>query len=183
MREQISDEELLAIAKQHKKHITSVTKWNDYRKTQKTKGLPHSQTFISRFGSWNAFKEMLSLDINNQSRPQTFTDVELIDILNEHKDHYTGITEWDNFADQNGLPKHALLLDRLGMDQVYDLTGFTSQWSKEQLERLILMHFPDKPPTQRECNDLSDQVNLPSYLTVIRRFGSCNSMKHSVYYK
>ena len=180
MREQISDEELLSIAEQHKSHITSVKKWNEYSIAN---GLPHSQTFISRFGTWNRFKKKLSLDVNNQHRPQTFTDKELIAILKKHKKHYTSIGNWDSYADQHNLPKHALVLDRLGMDRIYKLTGFTSQWTKEQLEELILHHFPDKPPTQNDWNALSSQVNLPSYLTVIRRFGSWNNMKHSVYYK
>lgn len=179
MREQISDDELLSIARQHKEQLKSVKHWNEYRKG---KGLPHSQTFISRFGTWNAFKEQLSLEINEQNRPQIFSDEELMDILKKYKNQYIGIKEWDQFAERHGFPTHALFLQRLGMDKVYELTGYTSQWTTEQLKQLILMHFPNTPPTQSDWNSLSSKVRLPSYLTVIRRFGSWNNMKHAVYY-
>ena len=180
LRSRYSDEELLEIAKKHKDFFTSVGKWNTYAKEH---GLPHHQTFIQRFGSWNNIKDLLNFETNEQHRPYKYEVSELLEILNEHKEAYTGIYAWNQYAKEHQLPTHGVFERILGIKKLDSITNYTQSASKEDLKKIILSYFPNKPPTVNEWKSISKANEVPSFTTVIRRFGSWNLMKVYVYYR
>ncbi len=174
MPKKVSYNEYLEMITPHKEHLTSIGHWNEYRKN---KDLPHAQTLIKCFGSWNSLKEILSLEQNNQSRPMKYTDEDLINLLQKYKHKYTSATEWDLFAEEQNIPKHYLFLDRLGAEELQKYTGIVSRWTDDSIRAVILQYFPDRPPTTREWLLLSETEKVPSKMTIIRHFGSWNAMK------
>lgn len=173
-----SDDELLKIANEHRVHFTSTRKWNEYARKN---GLPHHQTFIQRFGSWNDVKEKLGLQTNNQYRPLKYSKTELLKILSEHSKAYTSINAWNMYAKKHQLPTHGVFERQLGINQLEELTPFNSK--EIDLKELILTYFPIHPPTVTEWKDLSKNISVPHYMTIIRKFGSWNLMKNQVYKK
>ncbi|WP_028393966.1 hypothetical protein [Bacillus cihuensis] len=174
----ISDEELLKIAEEHKDKITSVNKWNQYAKENK---LPHSQTFILRFGSWNDLKAKLNLETNRQHRPFKYGVEELKSILKEHSKEYTSINHWNQYAIEHKLPTHSVFERHLGLLMLEELTPFRDRVSKENLKDVILMHFPDSPPTMTEWTMVAKDMGLPSTSTITRCFGKWKDMKEYIY--
>ncbi len=170
---------LLLIAKQHIEQITSTKQWDEYRKN---KNLPHSQTFISYFGSWNALKERLGLPIVERGRGQLYDDARLIEFLKQYKDHFTTNLKWDEFALANNLPRYHVFLQRLGQNEIAKHTGKTYGYSDDVLKQLIKSNFPTIPPTVRAWNRLSEtNTDIPNAKTIIRRFGSWKKMKYELY--
>jgi len=180
LRKKYTKPELLSLLKEYKEEITSIRNWDNY---SKEKNLPHSQTIISHFGSWNKFKELLSLDLNEQSRPVKYSNESLYAILDEHQQYYTSATEWDTFAEENQLPKHIIFMDRLGPEILTERIGITLNWTTDNIKAKILEHFPNQPPTQAAWNAIAKSERVPAYMTIVRRFGTWNQMKYEVYYK
>jgi len=172
--------ELLDLIRGHEEHLTSVIKWNQYSKEH---DLPHSQTLIKSFGTWNKLKEHLSLEAYEQHRPLKYTDEMLNSILKEHHEHYTSVLGWNQYAESNNLPKHFVFIDRLGITKIRKETKFTAHWSTKEIIFLIKKHFPSKAPTRPEWDEVSKVESVPSYQTICRRFGTWNTMKHELYYK
>lgn len=178
MEEAFDKEKLKAIIEQHKKHLTSAIAWNKYRAN---KNLPHSQTLISHFGSWNNVKKALNLEQNKQSRPVKFTDEEIYTIISENKEHYTSVIEWDAHAVKHNLPSHDLITGRLDPDSIYQETGVVVRWTDRIIKDKILEYFPTIPPTMRGWNELSKTEHLPSATTIARRFGKWNILIAELY--
>lgn len=180
MRAKYSKSELLSLLTEHKEHITSIREWNQYSKEN---DLPHSQTIISHFGTWNKFKKMLSLDLNDQSRPIKYTEDVLYSILDKYKEHYTSAANWDKFAEEKNLPKHIIFMERLGPEILNENNGVILNWTTESIKKSILQHFPNHPPTQKEWSNIVNSERVPAYMTIVRRFGTWNKMKYEVYHK
>lgn len=177
-KQKFTDEELWELATKHKQAMTSVSEWNRYAKTQ---GLPHSQTMIQRFGSWNEIKEKLELEVNHQYRPQKYDRDELLAILKEHKTAYTNIYAWNQYAIKHKLPTHQVFEKYLGLETLELLTELKPVLSKESVKRQIKEYFPERPPTVMQWLNLSKQSSVVSTSTIIRYFGSWNNMKAHVY--
>lgn len=176
-----SDEELWGILKKHKDAITSVAAWNRYAKKHK---LPHSQTFINRFGSWNEIKKKLNLNINQQHRPSKYSKEELYEILRKHNNAYKNIYQWNQYAKKHKLPSHDVFVRHLGLKELESIVGVSfSGYSIENIAKQIREHFPHKPPTVDEWKRLSRTKKLVSESTIISKFGSWNNMKSYVYMK
>lgn len=182
MKKSFTTDELLEIARKHQNALTSVNKWNVYSEAN---GVPHSQTFISHFGSWNKLKEQLNLNTKTQGRPQTFKDTDLLNILKEYGQHYTSVRGWNAYAKEHGLPGHHVFAKRMGLEQVSQLTKYKDDtvWNPKDYKAIILKYFPETPPTFAEWADLAKRVKVPSTLTLVRHYGKWNLMKHEVYHK
>lgn len=178
-RQRYTDDELIELAKKHHEYLTSVGKWNEYARKR---NLPHSSTFIQRFGGWNILKERLELETNEQHRPQKYSTEELISILSEHKNAYTNIFSWNQYAMKHKLPTHWVFERHLGIEKIQQITGMKLRYTKENLKELIRQQFPEKPPSVNQWNERIKQINLPSAATIIRKFGSWKQMKYYVYY-
>lgn len=179
MKQKYTKDDLIELLRGHKEHITSISNWNQYRAD---KSLPHAQTIISHFGSWNAFKDVLNLEKNQQNRPQKYSDEELLSILEKHKEQYSSVAAWDQFAENNNLPKHFIFLDRVGPDVLFEKVGYVSKWTHDNIKSAILSQFPDSPPTQAEWHAITKVFkNLPGYMTIIRQYGGWNQMKEKLY--
>lgn len=158
-----------------------MSRWNEYRKD---KDLPHAQTIVSHFGTWNNFKEAMNLEQNQRARPFKYSDEHLLSLLEQYKEHYSSAAEWDSFAEKNSLPKHYIFIDRLGPDILFEKTGYVVKWTTEMLRSTILKHFPHSPPTQAEWTSLTQENgSLPSFITIIRHFDGWNKMKQEIYNK
>ncbi len=179
-KEKFTDEALWKIALTYKHEFTSVTSWNHFAKE---KGLPHSQTFIQRFGKWNELKEKLNVKSNKQHRPQKYERDELITILAAHKGAFRTIHAWNQYANKNKLPSANVFERHLGAEEIERITGYQSQLSEASYKEIILKHFPNSPPTVSQWKNLSkDESDLPSFSTIIRKFDSWEKMKRVVYY-
>jgi len=174
---QYDKESLLALLQEHKEHITSMNAWNIYCKE---KGLPHSQTIIKHFGSWNLAKSALSLEQLEQNRPVRYKESELIDLLEQHKDKFSTINDWNAYASKNQLPTYYTFVSHLGKDLVEQKTSLVS-WDKNKLSQLILKYYPDSPPTVNSWRTMEKQYGLPSHMTIVRHFQSWSLMKSEVY--
>jgi hypothetical protein len=178
-KQKFSNSDLWNIVQNHKSEFTSVGSWNRYAKE---KGLPHSQTFIQRLGSWNEIKQQLNLEANGQHRPTKYNQEELMGILVEHKELFKNIYSWNQFASKNKLPSAEVFVRHLGMDEVEKVTGYKSNLENKDLKDLILKHFPHTPPTVNQWKMLSKhELELPSFSTIIRKFESWKKMKREVY--
>lgn len=169
---------MLSLLKGHEEHLTTISSWNNYCKST---GLPHSQTLISHFGSWNNLKHLLGLEVNKQSRPKKYSDEYLYNILRKYKNHYTSAKNWDDFSVKNNLPSHKIIMDRIGPYNAYKKTGVIPSWTEEIIREVILKEFPEIPPTVSEWNQLKSEDPLPSSRTIIRRFESWEKMKRELY--
>lgn len=170
-------ESILAILQQHKEHMTGVSPWNVY---SKEKGLPHSQTIIRYFGTWNQAKASLSLEPLKRGGNTLYTEEELLVYLEKYKDKFTTIYEWDDFAMQNQLPYYYTFTRNLGTDVVEEKTRIMV-WDKEKLKKLIPQYFPDQPPTISKWKNIAKEHNLPSHMMIIRHFKSWSNMKYELY--
>jgi len=175
-----SSEELIEIARKHQHALTSVNKWGVYSESH---DVPHAQTFIAHFGSWNKLKQQLNLDTNSQGRPQTFSETDLLDILREHGEQYTSIRVWNTYAEKHGLPGHHVFAKRMGLKRLSELTKYESLEQVKDYKTLILKYFPERPPTFAEWSKLAEKENVPSAITIVRHYGKWNLMKHVVYYQ
>lgn len=174
-------DELLEIAKEHKEHLTSTSHWNEYRSLH---NLPHSHTFISHFGRWNTLKKMIGLPTVKVGRLQQRSDKELITLLQENKEHFSSVIEWDKFALEHNLPIYKFLIERLGSEQLAKSIGRISVNNSKELKKVMHTYFPDTPPSTREWTTLQKKNrNLPSAKMITARFGSWNQMKYELYSK
>lgn len=173
----LDQQKLIELLQNHKDHLTSMSKWNVYSKEH---DLPHSQTIIKYFGTWNKVKEALSLEQQGQSRPPEYTDEMLLEYLDRYKEEFTSISEWNTFAKTNQLPSYYTFTRHLGTEIVEQKT-MTMVWDKNKLKRLILSYFPETPPTVTKWMEVANKEKLPSHMTIVRHFKSWTQMKYEVY--
>jgi hypothetical protein len=166
-----NQEELLAIATDHREQLTSTIKWNTYSKEA---GLPHSQTFIKHFGSWNKLKECLSLPELNAHRPVTYSKDTIKQILEDHGQHYTSNRAWDDYVNDKELPIHQTIINHYSIEEIRELVKVPPKgtYTETDLRKAMLTHFPYHSPTIKEWNQLAKNEDLPNAATYMRRFGS-----------
>lgn len=174
-------QDLLAIVNQYQNQFTSIKNWDAFRRQKK---LPHSQTFIAHFGSWNEVKSLAGLPSNKQARPQKFSSEYLLKLLEEHPDKFSSIKRWNEYAAIHSLPGYHVFADRIPSEQLQLYTGKQRTWNRNNLEKVIKEQFPDSPPTVNEWKAAyENNSSLPTNTTIIRKFGSWNQMKYELYYK
>lgn len=172
----------IELLQNHKEYLTSAREWNEYRKEN---NLPHSQTLIKKFGSWNAVKESIGTErVNERHRPVKYNKETVINILKEHGRHLTTKLDWDKYAKEHKLPNYTVLFKRLSDEEIYDLTGYRRVFSKELLVQIIKDYYPTTPPTIREWRELAKiEKSAPSASLIIVHFGSWKGMIESIYEK
>ena len=156
----------------------SVGKWEQLRKARPELCLPHSQTIIKTFSSWNSAKEAAGLLTFSQSRPLDYSKEQLIAILEEHGHIYTSATEWDRYARENDLPSSNILMRNLDEEEKSTLLHSTKfVFSKEKLGKMLLENFPTSPPSATEWESVRNTSNpkLPSTSVFVSRYGSWNN--------
>lgn len=170
----------IEIIKPHQEYLTSNRQWNEYRIG---KDLPHSQTLIRKFGSWNAIKEALKLEeVNGAHRPVKYDPDAVKAVLKEHGQHLLTQVKWNEYAKENKLPNYTVIFERLSEDEVFELTGYLKNVDKKSLTKVIRKHYPDKAPTSREWNNLAKTTpHIPSSSTIIVHFGTWKKMIRAVY--
>lgn len=173
-----TDEELWDKLKKNKRALSSVREWNEYAKAN---SLPHSQTLIKRFGSWNELKKAMELEVNGQHRPQKYDAEELKTIIENHKEAYKSINAWNQYAKQHQLPSHQVFERYLGLKELEGMLNTQFVLTKEHVCKQIKEHFPDKSPTVSQWIHLSKGTKVVSSSTIIRLFGSWRKMKYQVY--
>lgn len=163
----------------HLENVTSTRDWDEYRKQH---DLPHSQTLINKFGSWNRLKEALSMKQNALHRPVKYTPDVVREILQEHGTALTGQVAWNNYAKENQLPNYKIIFERLSETEVYEITGYIKKYTVDISKKIVLEHFPDKPPTFAEWERLAKvNRNVPSATGLFKQFGSWRNMVSQIY--
>ncbi|WP_084242343.1 hypothetical protein [Planomicrobium okeanokoites] len=179
----LSKEELqpyIEMLKPHKEFLTSAREWNAYRKDL---GLPHSQTLIGKFGSWNAVKESFEdVEVNARHRPIKYDKAKVKAILKEHGEHLTSQAAWNQYANENKLPNYTILFDRLTDEEIYEITKYRRVYTKDIISQIVKEYYPTTPPSFREWNYLAkNETGIPSASLIIVRFGSWKRMIKEVY--
>lgn len=179
----VTKEELdpyIKLLEPHKEFITSAREWNAYRKE---KELPHSQTLIGKFGSWNAVKEALGItEVNARHRPIKYDKATIERILKEHGRHLTSKLAWDKYAHKKELPNYTVLFERLSDKEIADLTGYRRVYTKDIINQIVKKYYPTTPPTFREWNYLAkNEKDVPSASLIVVRYGSWKSMIEDIY--
>lgn len=172
---------LIQLLKPHVGQMTSVRNWNEFSKAE---GIPHSQTLIQHFGSWNAVKEVFGVEAQGQHRPSVYSAEDVRTILKTHGHALQSASKWNKYANDNGLPNYQLLFTKLDDEEISELTGYRkrTKWTKENLGEVILRHFPDAPPSSLEWQmTASANKGLPAFSTIINKFGSWSAMKRQLY--
>lgn len=178
-----TEEELayyIEMLKPHKEHLTSSREWNEYKNLYK---LPHSQTLIRKFGSWNALKEAVGVNkVFAQNRPIKYDADTIKAILKEHGSHLTTKLQWDQYAKENKLPNYTVLFERLTEEEVFDITGYRKSFNKDSLKDVIKKYYPTTPPTFKEWEALGKaESDAPSASLIVVHFGSWKNMIDYVY--
>lgn len=170
----------IELLRPHREHLTSSRKWNDYRLNL---GLPHSQTLIRKFGSWNALKETLEIgEVFEPHRPVKYDAAIIREILKEHGKHLTSQVKWNEYAKNNKLPNYTVIFERLSEDQVFELTDYRKTLNKDSVVEMIKKYYPTEPPTSRQWNMLAkEKPNVPSSSSIILMFESWKKMIREVY--
>lgn len=87
-------EEIVDVIKEHRTKFTSAFKWNQYAKENK---LPYYHT-ITEYFDWRTVKKMAKVKTHN------YTKDELLEIAMKHREYFTSMTTWNNYAREANLP-------------------------------------------------------------------------------
>lgn len=181
--DKVSKEELkryIEMLKPHRESLTSAREWNAYSKEN---GLPHSQTLIGKFGSWNSVKVAAGVSqVNAGHRPVKYDKAKVKEVLKEHGKHLTSKLAWDKYANEQKLPHYTIIFERLTDEEVFELTNYRRTYTKEIISQTVKKYYPATPPTFREWQELAKKEDgIPSASLIIVRFGSWKKMINDVY--
>ncbi|KAA6446983.1 hypothetical protein [Bacillus swezeyi] len=158
---------------EHKNHITTVTKWDEYAKQN---DLPSAAQLIHAFVSWSNLKTELGLS-KSSNKGYPFTKEELIQIAIDHSEHFTTIRKWNEYARDHQLPRHMSYVNAFGgwneakkeMELKITEDKKAPTYTKEQLRR-ILEENQRYFINQSTWNKHAKNNKLPYYLTIRKHF-------------
>ncbi|MCA1066633.1 hypothetical protein QTG56_26010 (plasmid) [Rossellomorea sp. AcN35-11] len=177
-----SSEELLDIAKRHKRYFLKTRMWDTFAME---KNLPSSYIYIQVFGSWIEAKDKVHAI---QSRV-LWSDEEVDLFIQKHYRFMKSQTTWSSYADENELPSVGQLLYMAGFQtwgvfrsKAKLLEEKQEQDNKEELIKIALKHR-DQFNTMREWSKYADMHNLPRVVSYNKYFGSWNKAKEKIFGK
>jgi len=142
-------------------------------------GLPHYQTYIKRFGSWNNAKLLINIPIKNRAEynilPETIIDK--FKILVKELEYVPNSTELDKIKDFPSLPliyKHFDNYNNFVLSCGFDYTKISNGKLKEEFLINEIKRFVkefNKIPIQKDLENLN---NYPSRKTFSNHFGNFN---------
>ncbi|MCM3005710.1 hypothetical protein [Priestia koreensis] len=173
-------QELLEIAKQHRKYFATRTIWDEYAKKH---DLPRMSSYIYRFGSVQKVKDLLEIN-PNYSQTEAFIELkkeEIRNILKEHGSHIENRTQWDEYAKEHKLPTYKTLVNYFSWEEILKLSGRPKKrkFTKEDLIPIARAHL-DHFRSVGKWNDYAQEHDLPSAMTFIRTFGSWKLARNAV---
>jgi len=149
----------------HRKHITSVSKWNEYAEIY---NLPPSHEIISVFGSWNGFKKEMGLPVTKTN----YTKEELKQIALKHKDIISRKHRWDKYSKKHGLPASATFIKAFGSwNELKEEIGIVDQeykddhYTKEEIQYILREHG-ENYQNRTQWDEYAKEHNLPTYKTI-----------------
>lgn len=170
--------EILEKLKLYKEQMSSAQQWNDFKKENADLGLPHSNTLINYFGSWNNVKELVDdLPVQKQWEMD-----ELKEVLKNHLEGLKGTPlEWEEYKLENPtetLPSSTTIINKFNswnnMKQMFHLpqknNNRPEKYSDEELIKIVDEHIPYSL-SQRNWNKYKKGKALPSYTTLMNRVG------------
>jgi len=175
---------MIHMLQSYKEHTYTVAKWESFRKANKELNLPHSQTFIKVFSSWNNAKEAANLIRLTKSKKPKHSKSELIDMLKIHGHHFTSTESWNKYAKEHSLPSSTIILRSLDEeDKETYLNRKKKGYSKARLKKLLVTSFPDTTPTANDWETFRKNKNepLPSQSVFITKFGSWTNALRETY--
>lgn len=172
----IPKEDLISKIKPYKKHMVSAAQWNNFRKENIELELPHANTLINRFGSWNKVKEVVE-DLPVQKQWEL---TELIELLENHIDGLQGTPkDWEDYKLQHStetLPSSATIIMKFdswnNVKRTFNLVEKSNnrprKYTDDQLVSLVKDHIPYSL-SQRSWIQYKKGKDLPSYQTFLNR--------------
>ncbi|MCM3390520.1 hypothetical protein M3649_20765 [Ureibacillus chungkukjangi] len=161
----------------YKDLFTSAKSYNDfYSNKQNEIPLPHYQTVIHTFGSWNEFKQAIGLNTQPVGRRETYSYEQLVDILKEHRTYFTDARTWNAHADKEGLPKFTLMKNRIPLDVIRRYTNYSNRGSYtiEEIVKVVNEHKEVLERGKRAWEEFASNNTLPQYKTILKYLGSEN---------
>lgn len=166
---------IIHVVKPYREHVQTIRMYNDFRNTKQHEGLPHSQSIIKAFGSWNTFKQAAGLEVYEQGRPVIYTDEQLLNLLDKYAEHFTTTKEWNDFilTQDEEIPSFQWFISRLPRSVInqyrnrnyYDV-------SDEEIRAAIKNHLHILPQGILIWNEYARVNKLPSYQTLKRKLSA-----------
>ncbi|MDC3424266.1 hypothetical protein NC797_07060 [Aquibacillus sp. 3ASR75-11] len=180
IRNQISHEHLLDIAKEHTEHFTSKRNWNEYAKKN---GLPSQATYIKEFGSWNKVKDLLGLAHTEPVRLPNYTKKDIESVLREHGKNLQNRAQWDEYAKEKGLPTYKTLRKHFSWEEILGFSNVnrTFKYSRDKLISVAKRHYEVfAPASMNAWNEYAKEHSLPTTAAYLRVFGKWKKAKVEV---
>lgn len=157
----------------YKEHVSSTLSYNTFRKEHNELELPHFQSVIKIFGSWNEFKSALGLETHSIGRRPIYTDEELLKVLKEHREYFINQKTWNEHADKEQLPRFSVMKNRLPLDIIQRYTNYAKRYgySQSQLIDVVKTHKEQLKLGKNNWERYAAIHKLPQYNTLIERLG------------
>lgn len=160
--------------------LTSRSDWDRYAKEN---GLPSSYQLIKSIGSWRKVKEQLGV---NTRRRVIANKSEMTELLCKHKDHFTTVLIWDEYAEKEELPSSRTIINHFGSwKQAQETIGVRTtprhipkSYNKEGIIELLKNH-PNSYVNQLQWNEYAKLNSLPSYKTIRKHLTFDEFIKHT----
>jgi hypothetical protein len=178
---------LRALARKHVQYFSSVSVWNEFAIKN---NYPRAATFSYHFGGWNNFKsEVFGQGQElNMAFSQSFTVERLKEIAVSHKERFTKMNTWDEFATKNNIPSAKVFIHtfgtwnkakreilgedvKLNRDVPYDGEKLTS----------IAVKYKSAFTSVNVWNEFAKEKDLPSSKVYEKFYGSWNKAKQSIF--
>ncbi|NRD81009.1 hypothetical protein HPT25_27190 [Bacillus sp. BRMEA1] len=147
----------------HKEHITTVRNWDVYAREH---GLPSSHLLITAFESWKKVKEEIGIKEVDREK-------ELINIASNHKNHFTTVNNWNNYAREHNLPNAFTYISHFdswnSAKEKLNLSPTSPYPSKEEKKEemiAVLKEHGSQYIDRTEWDKYAKTHNLPTYKTI-----------------
>lgn len=174
---QFKREVYLYIARNHKDYFYTPKYWDQYAQEN---DLPEAKNYRALFGNWKAAQVL----VHQGSTPDEIKQEFLISIAKQYPQYLLSQKEWDGFAEKNDLPISATFKNHFSKwNKVIELaTGEKvkeKRYTKEGILKVLSQHKPYLV-TQETWKQHAQQYDLPSVNTIVKHFGSFNSVKRKL---
>ncbi|MFD1736288.1 hypothetical protein ACFSCX_06875 [Bacillus salitolerans] len=170
---QYDKEHLLALVREHKDALTTISMWDAYAKDN---ALPSASTLISRFENWNTLKTLVNVPPSKSVANTLYSKESVTHLLNEHGKHYQNQVQWDKYASENGLPSYRTIRTLFSWDEFKKVAKFKTRYDYTQEE---LLHIAQKHgnhfTSAKNWNEYAKKHRLPSASTYARKIGFANT--------
>ncbi|WP_058306269.1 hypothetical protein [Gracilibacillus massiliensis] len=175
-----SEQELINIAQNHKKHFTSKRKWREYALNN---DLPSELIYIQHFDSWNKAKEIVGEPLSRETNPIKYSKEDVTQIIKKNRSYFTSREDWDKYASYNKLPSYLTIKKYFSWEEVMNIAGVPVQYkyTEEELKKMLQKeHKKFLTSSIREWNEYAKDNHYPTSIVFIKRFKTWNQAKEAI---